>query len=70
MMKEPLNGIRKYYFIIIKRFDDSINYFFMADILINFFSAYYDEDNVLVTNNIYIAKNYLKGWFLIDVLSV
>ena len=40
------------------------------DIFVSFVSAYYDEDNVLVTNNRYIAVEYFKGWFLIDVVSV
>ena len=53
-----------------KRFESASNYFFMADILVNLFSAFYDQDNVLVTNNAYIMKNYLKGWLFIDVLSV
>jgi hypothetical protein len=52
------------------RFDNVVNYFFIADILVNFFSAYYDQDNVLVTNNLYIFKNYIKGWFWIDLVSV
>lgn len=34
------------------------------------FSAYYDLDNVLVTNNKYILLNYLKTWFIFDLCSV
>lgn len=47
-----------------------MNVVFGLDILVSFFSAYYDDDNVLVTNNRYIAIYYLKGWFLIDLVSV
>lgn len=36
--------------------DFIMNIIFSIDIIISFFSAYYDEDNVLVTNNKYIAK--------------
>jgi hypothetical protein len=43
---------------------------FGIDVLISFFSAYYDDDNILVTNNKYIAMQYLKGWFIIDVVSL
>ncbi|CAD8202098.1 unnamed protein product [Paramecium pentaurelia] len=50
--------------------DEVFNYVFMADIVINFFTAYQDADNVLVTNNKYIVMNYLKSWFLLDVASV
>lgn len=53
-----------------KRFESASNYFFVADILVNLFSAFYDQDNVLVTNNAYIMKNYVKGWLFIDVVSV
>lgn len=51
-------------------FDLVMNVVFGLDILVSFFSAYYDDDNVLVTNNRYIAIYYLKGWFLIDLVSV
>lgn len=37
-------------------FDLLMNIIFGLDILISFFSAYYDEDNILVTNNRYIAS--------------
>ena len=42
---------------------------FWMDILINFLSAYYDEEHNLVTNRNLIAKNYLKGWFTIDIIA-
>jgi hypothetical protein len=50
--------------------DRIINYFFMFDVLVNLMSAYYDQDNLLVTNNIYIAKNYMRGWMIVDIISV
>ena len=43
--------------------------FFGLDIIINFFSAFYDNENVLVTNNKFIAATYLKSWFIIDLSS-
>lgn len=51
-------------------FDFVMNIIFGLDIIVSSFSAYYDDDNVLVTNNRYIAINYLKGWCLIDLVSV
>ena len=56
--------------IFIKRWDNVVNYLFMVDMGFNFITAYYDLDNVLVTNNKYIIKTYLKSWFIIDLCSV
>ncbi len=53
-----------YYFELV------MNIIFGIDVIISFFSAYYDDDNVLVTNNKYIAIQYLKSWFLIDIISM
>ena len=38
--------------------------------LITFFTALYDENLILVDNKKEIAKRYLQGWFLIDVLAI
>lgn len=52
-------------------FDHIMNYFFMTDIFLNFFTAYYDvTDNTLVVNNKFIAINYFKGWFFFDLFAV
>ena len=56
--------------IINERWDNVVNYLFMVDMGFNFITAYYDLDNVLVTNNKYIIKTYLKSWFIIDLCSV
>jgi hypothetical protein len=56
----------EFYFV----FDWIMNGFFILDIIVSFFSAYHDEDNVLVTNHKYIVSQYLQTWFAIDVLSV
>ena len=37
--------------------------------MFNFFTAYYDSDHNLITDNRQIAKNYLKGWFIVDALA-
>ena len=43
--------------------------FFSLDIIITFFSAYFHNDT-LITDKSTIAKNYLLGWFTIDVLGI
>ena len=47
-----------------------IDILFGCDIIINFFIAYYDNENVLVVSKLKIAQRYLKTWFLIDLLSM
>lgn len=42
---------------------------FLLDIIINFFSAFYDEENKLISNNRVIARKYLSGWFAIDLIA-
>ena len=53
----------------------SINYFvdllFFCDIIVIFFTAYYDTDFVIHEDRWDIAKNYVKsGWIFIDVLAI
>lgn len=43
---------------------------FAIDIIINFFSAYQDENEEIIHNRAVIAKKYLRGWFLIDLISI
>lgn len=44
---------------------------FLVDIILTFFTSYYDADN---SENVYshkmIAKQYLSGWFWIDSFSI
>ena len=42
---------------------------FLADIFINFISAYYNGDHIMVTSHCTIAKNYITGWFMIDIVA-
>ena len=52
----------------------TINYvidsLFFTDIIIIFNSAYNDDDYRLIEDRGVIAKNYLHGWFLIDVMAI
>lgn len=46
-----------------------VDFSFLFDTTLNFFSAYYDDEGKLITNNKAIAISYLKGWFIIDSLA-
>lgn len=50
--------------------DTVVNFSFLIDIIINFFSSYYDKEYVLVEDRKIIAKNYFKSWFLVDIISI
>ena len=43
---------------------------FLFDIILNFFSAYFNNEEKLVDKKQQIACNYLRSWFLVDLLSV
>lgn len=48
-----------------------IDILFAIDIFVNFFIAIYQEDDmILVDDHKSIAKNYLGGWFFIDIATV
>lgn len=46
-----------------------IDVYFWVDIVINFRTFYYDLDGLLVIDEKKVCKRYLRGWFLIDVVS-
>ena len=53
-------------------FDNITNLFidilFIFDLIINFFKAYYNFDEQLVTRSDKIILNYIKGYFLLDFI--
>ena len=51
---------------IVDRVVDSL---FMFDLLINFLTAYEDSIGGLIHKPNLIAKNYIKGWFFIDLVA-
>lgn len=51
-------------------FDMLTDIFFMIDIIVIFFSAYYDSDFNLIDNYAEIACNYFRGWFLLDLIAI
>ena len=46
-----------------------INVFFVVDLIITFLTTYTNSNNLEVTSHKKIAIRYLKGWFLIDLIS-
>ena len=48
----------------------SIDLFFLVDIVVIFFSAYYDAEFQIVENHKQIAVTYLQGWFAIDTIAI
>lgn len=46
-----------------------IDILFGVDVILSFFIAYYDSDHHLVTQHRLIAKHYLQGFFLIDLVA-
>lgn len=63
---EDVSETRKFVFIL----DRFIDITFAIDIILNFFSAYIDDDGItVVTDRRKIILRYLKGYFLIDVIA-
>ena len=50
--------------------DTIVDFGFSIDIILNFFMAYYDDSEDIVDNRKRVALNYLKGWFIVDILSI
>jgi hypothetical protein len=51
-------------------FDIMVDLVFFLDIILNFFTAYFDFEDTLVKDRRVIARSYLKSWFFIDVVSI
>ena len=43
---------------------------FLIDTALNFVTAYFDRGESLIDNRRIIACNYLRSWFLVDLISV
>ena len=49
----------------------SVDLLFFCDIVVIFFTAFYDEDFVIHESRWEIAKNYVRsGWIFVDVLAI
>jgi hypothetical protein len=51
-------------------FDYMTDFLFGLDLLLNFFTAYYEAENKLETRYYKIAFNYISGWFAIDAIAL
>ncbi len=49
--------------------DLAIDLYFIADICLNFCTAFYKKDGTREDRLVPIAKNYVRGWFFIDLVS-
>lgn len=49
--------------------DTFFDLIFITDIVLNFLTAYEDENGELVTEKKKIFKTYIKSWFIIDLIS-
>jgi hypothetical protein len=47
-----------------------VDIFFLVDIILNFFFAYYNSEYELIEDRKKIAYHYLGGWFIVDFLAV
>lgn len=47
-----------------------LDFIFLIDIAVVFFSAFYDEDFKIVDDFKIIATNYLRGWFVTDIIAI
>jgi potassium voltage-gated channel Eag-related subfamily H protein 8 len=47
-----------------------VDCFFVIDMILNFNTAFFNEDFVLIVDRKEICKHYLKTWFLIDLLAI
>ena len=50
--------------------DWMLDIIFILDMCMQFFTSFYTKDGELIVDRRQIATNYLKGWFLIDILSI
>ena len=46
-----------------------VDIFYIIDLILGFFTAYYDIEEKFIRKLSYISVNYLSGWFIIDLLS-
>ena len=46
-----------------------MNVYFATDLVLNFYTGYYDGDDMLEMRKPKIAQNYMKFWFWIDCVS-
>jgi potassium voltage-gated channel Eag-related subfamily H member 8 len=51
-------------------FDLFVDSIFLIDLVATFFTAYYNNEDDLITDRKQIALNYFKSWFFIDFIAI
>ena len=46
----------------------TIDFFYVIDLIVNFYRSYYNFDEILITDKNKIFINYIKTWFLLDFI--
>jgi hyperpolarization activated cyclic nucleotide-gated potassium channel 2 len=46
-----------------------IDVYFLIDLILNFYTGFWDSDDALEMRRSKVVHNYLRGWFLIDFIS-
>jgi hypothetical protein len=49
---------------------NAVDFMFLVDIIITFFTSYENETMEIIDNHKLIAKNYILGWFFFDIASI
>ena len=50
--------------------DSVVDITFACDIVLNFLTVYYDQEDNVVTSKKLICRKYTRGWFAIDTISI
>jgi len=50
--------------------DYGVDFIFLLDIMLTFFSAYYNSKFILIDKRTTIAISYVTSWFLIDIVAI
>jgi len=48
----------------------AIDFLFLSDIIVIFNTAFYNDEMEIITCKKMIAKNYISGWFTVDLLAI
>ena len=50
-------------------FEYVMDFLFFSDVIVTFYCAYQNEDFTIIDDRKVIAKQYLSGWFTVDILA-
>jgi hypothetical protein len=46
-----------------------VDFFFLTDVVVNFFTGFHETAGLYVSSKRRIAIRYLKGWLVLDIVS-